>query len=293
MRLSSANLVSMKKTVNDRYVRMYGPLLDALREAGGEANPREIMVKVADQVLAGDPERDRELKSGGNAAENEVAWARNNLRVAGLIDGSQKGIWRLTEKGWRTTLDLASARELGKHEAIAAKVKVSKAEKFEDAAESEPEDVPRQRLIDVLRGLPPKGFERICQRLLRELGFSEVDVTGRTNDGGIDGIGVLVVNELVSFRVLFQCKRYAGTVGAPDVRNFRGAMSGRTEKGIFLTTGTFSAEARKEAIRDGVPPIELVDEERLVSLMERHGLGVKPRTVYDVDEEFFEVYRLS
>lgn len=271
---------------------MYGPLLDALREAGGEAAPREIMQKVADKVLGGTEERDRELKSGGNAAENEVAWARNNLREAGLIDGGVKGLWKLTDEGWKTRLDLAGSRALGKHAKISSKKTPPMPEEeppfMEESGASQD-----QTLIEVLRSLPPKGFERICQRLLRELGFAEVEVTGRSSDGGIDGNGVLIVNELVSFRVLFQCKRYQGSVGAPEVRNFRGAMSGRTDKGIFLTTGSFTSEARREAVREGVPPIELVDQERLVSLMERHQLGVKPRTVFDVDFEFFEVYRLD
>jgi restriction system protein len=146
-------------------------------------------------------------------------------------------------------------------------------------------------LIDTIKELPPRGFERLCQRILRELGFAEVVVTGRSGDGGIDGHGVLQVNELVSFRVLFQCKRYQGSVGSGEIRNFRGAMSGRTDLGIFLTTGSFTADAQREAIRDGVPTIELVDRDRLVSLMEGKGIGVKPRTVYDVDLEFFEVFR--
>ena len=146
-------------------------------------------------------------------------------------------------------------------------------------------------LIDTIRALPPKGFERLCQRILRESGFAEVTVTGKSSDGGIDGNGVLQINELVSFRVLFQCKRYQGSVGSGEIRDFRGAMSGRTDKGIFLTTGSFSAEAQKEAIRDGVPPIELVDQYKLVSLMERLELGVKPRLVFDVDDDFFEPFR--
>lgn len=146
-------------------------------------------------------------------------------------------------------------------------------------------------MIEVIRALPPAGFERLCQRLLREAGFAEVEVTGRSGDGGIDGNGVLQVNELVSFRVLFQCKRYQGSVGSGEIRNFRGAMSGRTDKGIILTTGTFTAEAQREAVRDGVPPIELVDATKLVALMERLRLGVRPRTVYDVDETFFEPFR--
>jgi restriction system protein len=149
----------------------------------------------------------------------------------------------------------------------------------------------RERLLDMLQGLPPAGFERLCQRLLREAGFQEVTVTGRTGDMGIDGHGVLEVNPFVTFKVLFQCKRYRGSVGAPDVRNFRGAMEGRADKGIIITTGSFTQDARKEARRDGTRAIELVDGEKLVEMFEKLELGLKPRTVFDVDEAFFDAFR--
>jgi len=283
----------MAKMSSDRFVRAYGPLLDALREAGGEAPAREIARLVADKLFAGTAERDRELRSGGNAAENEVAWARNNLREAGLIDGSTRGIWRLTEAGWKTQLSLEQARELGHHAKIVGRRAVGGplAEAEETVGAIDQLEPLSPTLIETIRELPPRGFERLCQRILRELGFAEVVVTGRSGDGGIDGHGVLQVNALVSFRVLFQCKRYQGSVGSGEIRNFRGAMSGRTDLGIFLTTGSFTADAQREAIRDGVPPIELVDRDRLVSLMEGKGIGVKPRMVYDVDLEFFAVFR--
>jgi restriction system protein len=114
-------------------------------------------------------------------------------------------------------------------------------------------------LIKLLLKLPPAGFERLSQRLLREAGFIQVVVTGRAGDGGIDGYGTLQVKPLVSFKVLFQCKRYTGSVSPSQVRDFRGAMSGRADKGIILSTGTFTAEARREASRDGAPPVELID----------------------------------
>jgi len=117
--------------------------------------------------------------------------------------------------------------------------------------------------------LSGSAFERFCQRLLRESGFQEVSITGRSGDGGIDGIGILQVNALVSFKVLFQCKRYVGSVTVAHVRDFRGAMAGRADKGIIITTGSFTAEARKEAVRDGVPPIELVDGEKLIGMLEQ------------------------
>jgi restriction system protein len=149
----------------------------------------------------------------------------------------------------------------------------------------------RVRLMHILRSLAASGFERLCQRLLREAGFEQVTVTGKSNDGGIDGHGILVLNPFVSFRVLFQCKRYAGSVVPGQVRDFRGAMQGRADKGLILTTGTFTVEARREAGRDGAPPIELVDGEKLIELFEKLELGLEPVTSYEIDEAFFLEYR--
>lgn len=278
-----------------RYVRMYGPILDVLREFGGEAQASEVRVVVADRVVLDPDERQRVLKSGDNAAENEVAWARNNLRVFGYLESPIRGTWKLTQLGWQTSLDLASSIAIGVYKATPKSVALAGNDSDDvtddDGLDEEGTSSEPLTLIETIKSLPPSGFERLCQRILREAGFAQVTVTGKSGDGGIDGHGVLQINELVSFQVLFQCKRYQGTVGAPEIRNFRGAMSGRTDKGIFLTTGFFSSEARKEAAREGVAPIELVDGEKLVALMERLEIGVKPRTVFDVDEAFFEPFR--
>jgi restriction system protein len=105
-----------------------------------------------------------------------------------------------------------------------------------------------------------------------------VEVTGRSGDGGIDGIGVLRVN-LLSFQVLFQCKRYQGSVGASAIRDFRGAMVGRSDKGLFLTTGTFTPDAKREATRDGAPAIDLIDGDQLCDLLRQLKLGVRTEMV--------------
>ena len=144
--------------------------------------------------------------------------------------------------------------------------------------------------LNKLKSLSPAGFERICQRLLRESGFAQVKVTGKSGDGGIDGNGILEVNPFVSFNVLFQCKRYQGSVSPSQIRDFRGAMMGRADKGIFLTTGSFTLDAKKEARRDGVPPIEIIDGEKLVEMFERLDLGLKPIKTYEIDFSFFEEY---
>jgi restriction system protein len=159
-----------------------------------------------------------------------------------------------------------------------------------DDEEVEPLDH-RTNLLNLIKSLPPSGFERLSQRLLRESGFQQVVVTGRTGDGGIDGFGILQVNPFVSFNVLFQCKRYQGAVTPSQIRDFRGAMMGRADKGIIITTGTFTLDAKKEARRDGAPPIELVDGDTLVQMFEQLQLGLIPKTTYDVDEKFFDDFK--
>jgi len=142
----------------------------------------------------------------------------------------------------------------------------------------------------VIKSLPASGFERLCQRLLRESGFQQVVVTGRSGDGGIDGIGILQVNPFVTFNVLFQCKRYEGSVTPSQIRDFRGAMMGRADKGIVITTGTFTLDAKREARRDGVPPIELVAGEDLVRLFENLELGLVPRRTFEINRKFFDEF---
>ncbi|HSF85963.1 MAG TPA: restriction endonuclease, partial [Acidimicrobiia bacterium] len=163
-----------------------------------------------------------------------------------------------------------------------------------DTDEPSPDDAAddyRTQLLSVLQDLPAGGFERLCQRLLREAGFEQVTVTGRSGDGGIDGIGILELNPFMSFKVLFQCKKYKGSVGASAVRDFRGAMMGRADKGLILTTGTFTADARREALRDGVPPIEMVDGDKLVTMFADLELGLEPRKTYNLVESFFDEFR--
>ena len=127
-------------------------------------------------------------------------------------------------------------------------------------------------------------------RLLREAGFERVHVTGRSNDGGIDGLGVLQVNDLMSFNVVFQCKKWEQPIPPKEIRDLRGAMNGRAEKGIFLTTSAFTINARAEAERPGAVPVELVDGEKLFEMFKKYELGLKPRTVYDIDLPFFDQF---
>jgi len=284
-----------------QFVKYFAPLLDALQQLGGSGRVDEVRSVIAQRLNISEEEQSEQLPSKTQARfDNQVHWARFYLSKAGFIGSSQRGVWTLTEKG-RAALPLADVDAKRIFREVSSNFTKTKSSKSveRNAAEQAPitDDVAslvtqtyREDLTARLLSLSPAGFERFCQRLLRESGFQEVTVTGRSGDGGIDGIGILQVNVLVSFKVLFQCKRYSGAVTVAQVRDFRGAMMGRADKGIILTTGSFTADSRKEAVRDGVPPIELVDGEKLVEMLEKLELGLKPRTIYEIDTTFFDVF---
>jgi restriction system protein len=286
-----------KSTKNhSEFIKWFGPLLDALRQLGGSAKPREASEKIAENLKLDEKTLNDQLISGQSKYYNQVAWARQYLVWEGLLDTSQHGIWTLSSKGETTHLDYEQSRVIvTKWVNIHKKTRLNKSESeiIEEQEEVEPENVPQYNnfnLLQVLQSLTPQGFEKICQRLLRESGFENVVVTGQSHDGGIDGYGTLEINPFVSFKVLFQCKKYKGTVSRAHVGDFRNAMIGRAEKGIIMTTGTFSSDAIKEANRDGAPHVELVDGEKLIEMFKRVELGVKPKTIYEVDLAFFEPY---
>ena len=278
-----------------QFARYIGPVIHAIRELGGSGRPDEVRTVIARDLGISDAEQSEPLPSGVQTRfENQVHWARFYLAKAGYIDSSQRGVWTLTEKG--RSLGQITSEDI--HRLIR---EVSEQTKPTTEPGSEPGPGSeggspvvadyREELARILQSLPASGFERFCQRLLRESGFQEVSITGRSGDGGIDGIGILQVNALVSFKVLFQCKKYAGSVTPSHVRDFRGAMTGRADKGIIITTGSFTSDARKEAVRDGAPPIELVDGEKLASMLEKLELGLRPKQTFELDAAFFDEYK--
>jgi restriction system protein len=231
------------------------------------------------------------------------------LREAGLLKNEGKGLWVLTEAG-REKIALGeqavrawvaeAMRVYNKNynAAKAAKKKSATTNTYSPDDPGEPIVVIEgdaeagewaDQLLTKLQSMDPYGFERLSQRLLRTCGFIQVEVTKKSGDGGIDGKGVVRVN-LVSFHVLFQCKRYQGSVGASTVRDFRGAMQGRADKGLIITTGTFTPDARKEATRDGAPAIDLIDGQALCQLLKDNRLGVAVEMVEQVTlvPDFFD-----
>jgi restriction system protein len=291
-------MTKQKKVNGPQFVRYFGPLLDALRALGGSGTPGEVIQRIAEDLKIPDEVQNELLASGQTRFYNQVHWARLYLVREGLLESSKRGVWSLSERGLNTRISPEHARVIFQN---ARKTDTEK--RSTKDAHAEPSIIPadelpapdlgnyRSQLNELLLKLPPSGFERLSQRILREAGFVQVEVTGKSGDGGIDGHGTLKVNPLVSFKVLFQCKRYTKAVSSPDIRNFRGAMMGRADKGIIITTGTFTADARREASRDGAPPIELIDGEQLIDMLEELELGLKPKKTFEVDDAFFNEFR--
>lgn len=283
----------------DDFRKFIQPVIEVLKGLGGSARPSEVCDAIAERLHLSDKELNQQRAVGGSLFENQVHWARLYLTKTGYLSSSKKGVWTLTTKGQNANLSDADVVEIVRDVGRQRKRKKTTPENAQEVIVdcSSPPDSPdvqdghRVALLDVLRALPAAGFERLCQRLLREAGFQQVVVTGRSGDGGIDGHGILQVNPLVSFRVYFQCKRYKGSVGPSAIRDFRGAMMGRADKGIVLTTGAFTADAKREALRDGVPPVELVDGEKLLDMFEELELGLRPVTTYEVVDGFFDEFR--
>jgi restriction system protein len=277
-----------------QFIKYLNPVLHVLRNNGGIGAASEIIDAVIEHLKIPEAEVDQTIPSGQSRVRNQIQWARYYLTKAGLMDSPKNGVWRLTQEGNQTSLTTDQAKALvqriAKEYHDSRKAKESSAPvKNEDVAIVEDEEH-SEDLLDILKVMSPKGFERICKRLLTEIGIHDIQITGGAGDQGIDGIGRIRLNDVVNFNIVFQCKRYKETVSPALVRDFRGSMQGRAEKGLILTTGRFTQEAQKEANRDGVPPIELIDGERLVSLFEKYELGLKPKTVYELAPEFFRSF---
>jgi restriction system protein len=287
-----------------KFVRFFSPVIEALKALGGSGRPSEVRDFIAKKLNISEQERTELLEGGAPRFDNQVAWARFYLVKAGLMDSSKRGVWSLNDNG-RAIESLSFDDALLIFKRVHAEFQTDRDSSGELAPEDQeveetiaPHEITinddssyRKKLLEILLSLPPSGFERLCQRLLRESGFEQVMVTGRSGDGGIDGHGILQINPFVSFKVLFQCKRYAGSVSSSQVRDFRGAMMGRADKGIIITTGTFTPDAQKEALRDGVPPLELVHGDKLLDMFENLELGLVPRKTFDVDIHFFKEFQ--
>lgn len=271
--------------------QLIAPTLAALHRLGGSASIQELVDDLT--AALGLPAEIAEVPHGrGSRTELEyrAAWARTYLRNADLVENSDRGVWSLTPAGARTkSVDgPALARQIQRRLREARLEREGSEVAVAEESALEGRDW-REHLLEVLQRMDPTAFERLCQRVLRESGFIEVEVTRRSGDGGIDGHGIIRVGGLISFNVIFQSKRYTGNIGPETVRDFRGAMIGRADKGLIIITGGFTRDARREATRDGAPPLDLIDGQLLVEKLKELRLGVETKQVekVEVNDEWF------
>lgn len=274
--------------------------LNALRAIGGSASLHELDEKVVEMEGVTEEEQAFMMPDGKYRKLNYyLSWSRTFLKRTGALENSSRGVWALTDKGEKV-VTLAKAkefydqvnaeeRERARQKRLEKKANAELASDKPEGFEPEDDDDWKVSLLETVRDMAPDAFERLSQRLLREAGFIKVEVRGKIGDGGIDGMGVLRVN-LISFQVYFQCKKYKGSVGSKDVRDFRGALQGRADKGLFITTGTFTSQASEEATRDGAIAIDLIDGDRLCDLLKQYDLGVKTEMIEQVTiaKDWFE-----
>ncbi len=279
----------MKEFFKYKYDELFNPTLTALQNLGGSGSVEEMEEQVATILKLSDEQVNEIHRGNTSKLTYRLAWARNYLKRFGLLENSSRGVWALTEDGLKTK---SVDKEIVKRKVVAEdrKDRISKennkiAENVDEETESEEiqKFTWQEEIITELQTISPSAFERLCQRLLRELGFQNVEVTGQTNDGGIDGKGMLRLGGVLSFHVIFQAKRYKGSVSPSIVRDFRGAMVGRADKGLIITTGTFTREAKREASRDGAPPIDLMDGNDLAEKLKELKLGIDIELVEKVN----------
>ena len=293
-----------RKNLSPTYTELIIPTYDALKQLGGSGTNNEIYERVIVNLNLSDEVLDEPHLGSLNQSEVEyqLAWARTYLKNYGIIVNSARSVWSITSE-YASELTV-SAKEIvaftvqknaKKREMAKSNDKPDgKMDKLEDDIDSNddvefPDEVKpwRQQLANVLQNMDPYGFERLSQRLLRECGFTQVSVTKKSGDGGIDGTGKLKINGIVSFNVAFQCKRYKGLVSSGDIRDFRGSLTTDIEKGIFITTGSFSKAAKDEATTPGKKQIDLIDGEEFISKLAEYSIGVKEVKTYEIDEDFF------
>lgn len=262
----------------------YEPTLKALDMLGGSGSNEEIYKKILSITKLSDEIIDEMHSFTMTEVEYRLMWARTDLKNYGAVENSKQGVWTMTAKG-------AKLLKSGKIDPKEIKKTLTKKNDKKDGDSSESEEHVkkdwREQVSEILHSLDPYAFEKLAQRLLRECGFSDVEVTKKSGDGGIDGTGKLRINGIFSFNVAFQCKRYKGQVGAPQIRDFRGSLGTNIEKGVLITTGTFTREAKEEASSEGKRLIDLMDGEELINKLAEYGIGLNEVKSYEVDEEFF------
>jgi len=294
------------KKLSPTYPDLIVPVYNALKELGGSGTNNEIVEQIIKDLNLSDEVVDESHLGNVNQTELEYqcAWARTYLKNFGVITNSARSVWSIMPKYTGNVeinpKEITTFTNKKKAKKRAEKTKESSKQKENTLSPDDgdtdndeiefPDEIKpwKQRLSEVLMNMDPFGFERLSQRVLRECGFTQVEVTKKSGDGGIDGTGKLKINGIFSFNVAFQCKRYKGQVSASDIRDFRGSLTTDIEKGVLITTGTFTKAAKEEASNPGKKQIDLIDGEEFMNKIAEYRIGVKPVTTYEIDEEFFD-----
>jgi restriction system protein len=270
-----------------KYDELFNPVIKAIHSLGGSASNSEIEEKIIEILELTEDEYNDMHNESSSKLNYRLAWAKSYLKKAGYVNNSERGVWSLTDLGRQT--DKVERKDVKR----LVKSLSKDSERF--AVINHDDDIVdeiewQDEVLEIMRNITPDQFERLCMRLLREIGFVNVEVTGRPGDNGIDGKGILKIGGILSFHVAFQAKRYSGSVGSSTIRDFQGATMGRVDKGIVITTGSFTRDARQEAARDGATPIDLIDGQELAEWLKKLELGIIVEMVEEVSvkRSFFE-----
>jgi restriction system protein len=291
------------------------PLLDAMREKGGQARPREIYEAIAQNLNLSEEERTVTNKNGYPRFENQIAWARSYFVKTGYLDSPTRGVWRLTDKGkeahldgpdmdsiYRRVAEMNALAKTGKEVETTAESGVENVASTKDqedeviapSPQTSPYSDHRPALITLIGSMTPAGFEEFCSELLARVGVEDVQTTRYSKDGGVDGTGRLRINEFVSQSIAFQAKKFdvsGRKVSSDEIQRFRGAIGGHIAKGIFFTTTAFSEDAKREARALGKVEIELVDLDRILEICETYEIGLIEQKILVPEPAFFERFR--
>jgi len=269
----------------------------ALKNCGSSATNEEIYNHVVKQMSLSDDVLNVTRSDGAETKlQYELRWARTYLKKANVINNSSRGIWSISPS--HKNIEQIIGSDIVSHVRGLATDSMQPVGNinadqvnninFEQEEQQDENEVWRSELLSVLQNMGWFAFERLCMRLLRECGFVQVEVTRQTRDRGIDGYGKIRLHGLVSINVAFQCKRQQAKVTSEDIVNLRGALTAKMEKGVFITTSSYTRDAVAEASDPAKPgQIDLIDGEELIDLLLEHELGVKLNSVYKVDREFY------
>lgn len=270
------------------YDKLFNPLLTAMKNLGGSARNNEIENEVIKILNLSDDDINEIHRGNTTKLSYRLAWARNYLKRYGLLERSERSVWFLTPKAQNVNkVDINEVKRFVKNCDIDKNDNILPINNVSDEV-YDTKETWEDKLISVLKDMDPFAFERLSQRLLKEAGFENVEVTKKSGDGGIDGKGTLKIGGLVSFNVYFQSKRYKDTVSSSVVRDFRGSIMGRADKGIIITTGVFSNDAKNEARRDGALMIDLIDGIELAHKLKEYNLGVKIIEQVEIIDDWFK-----